>query len=105
MEHDGHEFLLQLLVKSYPDINDNYKFKISKVESTLCNDFGHTANNDGVCFDWSLRVQDSSSVKTISGVLHQVMDPRGECLQNYRCVNGCRKLNTSTKRCLCDTVI
>ena len=25
------------------------------------------------------------------------MDPRGEYLENYRCVDGCQKLNTSTK--------
>ena len=25
------------------------------------------------------------------------MDPRGECLENYRCVDGWQKLNTSTK--------
>ena len=31
------------------------------------------------------------------GMLHQLMDPRGEYLENYRCVDGCQKLNTSTK--------
>ena len=30
-------------------------------------------------------------------MLHKLMDPRGEYLQNYRCVDGCQKLNTSTK--------
>ena len=25
------------------------------------------------------------------------MNPRGKCLENYRCVDGCQKLNTSTK--------
>ena len=25
------------------------------------------------------------------------MDPRGEYLENYRCVDGCQKLDTSTK--------
>ena len=30
-------------------------------------------------------------------MLHQLMDPRGEYLENYRCVDGCQKLNTSTK--------
>ena len=25
------------------------------------------------------------------------MDPSGEYLENYRCVDGCQKLNTSTK--------
>ena len=30
-------------------------------------------------------------------MLHQLMDPRGEYLESYRCVDGCQKLNTSTK--------
>ena len=30
-------------------------------------------------------------------MLHQDMDPKGEYLENYRCVDGCQKLNTSTK--------
>ena len=66
-------------------------------ESTHCNDCGHTTNNDGVCIDWSLHLEDSSNVQTISGLLHQLMDPRGEYLENYRYVDGYQKLNTSTK--------
>ena len=30
-------------------------------------------------------------------MLHQLMDARGGYLENYRCVDGCQKLNTSTK--------
>ena len=30
-------------------------------------------------------------------MLHQFMDPREEYLENYRCDDGCQKLNTSTK--------
>ena len=30
-------------------------------------------------------------------MLHQLMDPRGEFLENYRCVDGCQKVNISTK--------
>ena len=30
-------------------------------------------------------------------MLHQLMDPRGEYLENYRSVDGCQKLNTSPK--------
>ena len=37
-------------------------------------------------------------------MLYQPMDPRGEYLENYRCVDGCQKLNTSTKA-VNDTVI
>ena len=29
-------------------------------------------------------------------MLHQLMDPRGEYFENYRCVDGCQKMNTST---------
>ena len=97
MQYDAHECLLQLLGKIYPNINDDCMFKINKLESTLCNDRGHTAINDGVCIDWSLHLEDSSNVQTISGMLHQLMDSKGEYLENYSCVDGCQKLNTSTK--------
>ena len=30
-------------------------------------------------------------------MLHQLMDPRGEYLENYRCVDVDQKLNTSIK--------
>ena len=72
-------------------------FKINKLESTLCDDCGHTTNNDGVCIDWPLNLEDSSNVQTISGMLHQLMDPRGEYLENCGCPDGCQKFNTSTK--------
>ena len=94
MQYDAHECLLQLLAKIYPNINDDCVFKINKLDS---NDCGHTTNNESVCIDWSLHLEDSSNVQTISGMLHQLMDPRGEYLQNYRYVDGCQKLNTSTK--------
>ena len=98
MEYDAHEYLLQLFGKFFPNINDDCMFKINKLESTLCsNDCDHTKNNDGVCIDWSLHLEDSSNAQTISGMLHQLMNPRGEYLENYRCVDGCQKLNTSTK--------
>ena len=90
MQYDAHECLLQLLAKIYPNINDDGMFKINKLESTLCNDCGHTTNNHGVCFDWSLHLEDSSNLQTISGMLHQLMDPRGEYIENYRCVDGCQ---------------
>ena len=77
MQYDAHESLLQSLAKSCLN-NDDCMFKINKLESTLCNDCGHTANNDGVCIDWSLYLEDSSNRQAISGMLHQVMDPRGK---------------------------
>ena len=72
-------------------------FKINKLESTLCNDCSHTANKDGVCIDSSLHLEDSSNVQTISGMSHQLMDPKGDYLENCRCVDRCQKLNTSAK--------
>ena len=67
-----------------------------RLESTVCNNCGHTANKNGVCIDTSLHLEDSSNVQTISRMLHQLMDPRGEYLKNYKC-DGCQRLNTSTK--------
>ena len=95
--HDGGmSKLLQLLLNIYPNINDDCMFKIDKFESTLCNKCGHTANTNGVCIVTSLHLEGSSNVQTISEMLHQLMDPREECLENYRC-DGCQRLNTSTK--------
>ena len=96
MQYDAYKCLLQLLAKIYPNIDD-CMFKIDKLESTLCNYCSHTTNNDDVCIDWSLHLEYSSNNQTISGMLHQLMDPRGEYLENYRCADGCQKLNASTK--------
>ena len=96
LQCDAHNCLLQLLQKFNPNINDDRMFKINKLESTLCNDCGHTTNND-VYVDWSLHLEDSSNVQTISGMLHQLMDLREEYLDNYRCVDGSQKLITLTK--------
>ena len=94
MQYDAHECLLQLLTKIYSNINDDCMFKINKLESTFCNDCGHTANGDGVRIDWFLHLEDPRNVQTIIAMLHQLMDPRWEY---YKCVDGCQKLNTSTK--------
>ena len=64
-------------------------FKINKLESTLCNNSCHNANNNCVCIDCSLHFEDSNNLQTISGMLHQLRDPRGEYLENYSCVDGC----------------
>ena len=97
MLYDAYECLLQLLAKIYPNIINDCMFKIYELESTLYNDFGHTANNDGVCIDLSLHLEDSGNVQTISALLHQPMDPREEYLENCICVDGSQKLNASTK--------
>ena len=57
--------------------------KLMNFESALCNDCGHTKNNDGVCIDWSLYLDNSSNHQTIRGLLHQLMvEIRGEFLEN-----------------------
>ena len=71
-------------------------FKIGKLESTLCDECSHNTNN-GVCFDCSLHLNNSSNNQTIGWMLHQLMDPRGEVSENYRCADGFQKTNTSTK--------
>ena len=38
-------------------------------------------------------------------MLHRLMDPRGEYLENYRYSNGCQKLNTLTKAVLSNALI
>ena len=59
-------------------------FKIINLESTLCNNCGHTANNEDLCIEWSLNLEDSSNIQAISGMLHQLMDPRGEILRKLQ---------------------
>ena len=76
MQYDAHECLLQLLEKIYPNVNDECIFKIDKLESTICNDCDHAANNDGICTDWSLHSDNSS---TIRRMLHQLMDSTYGC--------------------------
>ena len=80
MQYDAHEFLLQLFAEINPNIYKECMLKINKLESALCNDCGHATNNDGVCIYWSLYLEDSRSVQTISGILHQLVDPRREYL-------------------------
>ena len=75
IQYDGHECLIQLLGNIYPNINDDCMFKINKLQSAVCNDCGHTTNNEGACIDWSLQLENSSNVQTIGGMLHQLMDP------------------------------
>ena len=65
MQYDAHKCLLQLLANSYPNSNDDCMLKINKLGSTFFNDCGHTINNDGVCIDWSLHLEDISNVQAI----------------------------------------
>ena len=57
--------------------------KLMNFESALCNDCGHTKNDDGVWIDWSLYLDNSSNDQTIRGMLDQLMvEVRGEFLEN-----------------------
>ena len=71
------EQLLQPLAKVYPNINADFIIKIEKSESTLCNDCGHTSNNDGVFIEWFQHLLDLSNVQTILGMYYQFIDPKG----------------------------
>ena len=52
---------------------------------------------DCVCMDFFVHLEDWSNVQIINVIIHQLMDPRGEYLENCRCIGGCQKLNRSTK--------
>ena len=94
MQYDAHECFLQLLIKIHPSMDD-CMFKVDKLESTISNDCVHTTNDDGVCIYWSLHLADSSNFQTISGMLHQLMDLRGEYLENYRWLSKVEYINNA----------
>ena len=95
MQYDAYECLLQLLAEFTPILMMTAYLRLISYSQTFCIDYGHTAYHDGACTDWFLHLEDSSIVQTISGVVHQAMDPVGEYLENGRCVDGCQKLNVS----------
>ena len=68
IQYDTNECLQQLLAKIDPHPPTLMTaclrlIKLDKLESTLCNDCGHTTDKDGVCIDWSLHLEDSSNVQ------------------------------------------
>ena len=71
-----------------------------RLESTVCNNCGHTANKNGICIDTSLHLEDSSNVQIISGMLHQLMNPRGEYLK----IAGVSKIEYINKGSICHTI-
>ena len=60
MLNDAHECLLQLLGNIYLSFNDDYMFKATDA------------------------LRGFNNVYTISGMLNQLIDPKGEYLENYR---------------------
>ena len=83
------------ICRIYTNIDMTAYLRLISFSQTFCIDYGHTTN-DGVSTGYFLHLEDSSIVQAISGVLHQVMDPMGEYLENGRCVDGCQTLNVST---------
>ena len=66
------------------------------IELPHSNNCGHTTNNDGVCINQSLHLENWSNLQTISGMSHRLMDPREEYVESYRCADGCQIMNTLT---------
>ena len=95
MQYDAYECLLQLLAEFTSILMMTAYLRLISYSQTFYIDYGHTGYHDGAYTDWFLHLEDSSIVQTISGVLHQVMDPVGEYLENGRCADGCQKLNVS----------
>ena len=89
MQYDAHDSLIQLLEKIYPVIVDDCMFKVTTLESTVCQSCNHTIDKQETCNHLSLHLEDTSSLQTISGILRTVMDPHGMPLLNYRCDTFC----------------
>ena len=71
--------------------------ELMNFESALCNDCGHTKNNDGVCIDWSLYLDNSSNHQTIRGVATSVNGRNKGRIFRKLDVDECHKINASTK--------
>ena len=98
MQYDAHECLTQLLSKIYPGITDECIFKLTMLESTVCekDDCGKAINVDNSHNVWTVELEDTRNLQTVSGILNNVMDPRGRPLTDYRC-DGCQTINSCTK--------
>ena len=81
MQHDAYESLWQLFSKTYFSYNYLCMFKIKKLESKCCSDYGKTASNDGVGINWSLHFENLNIFQAIGGILLEFLDPRGEYLK------------------------
>ena len=96
MQYDAHECLIQLFEKIYPNIGDDCIFKVSTLESTVCENCGHSIDKSETCNHLSLNLEDTNSLQTISEILSMVMHPHGRPLLDYRCDN-CHSLGSCTK--------
>ena len=96
MQYDAHECLIQLLEKIYPNIGNNCMFKVGTLETTVCQNCGHSIDKSETCNHISLNLEDTNNLQTVSGILNMVMDPHGKLLLDYRCDN-CHSICSCTK--------
>ena len=54
--------IITLLSAHYCPQNFTSLLAINTLESTFFSDCSHTTNNDGVCIDWPLHLEDSSNL-------------------------------------------
>ena len=97
-QYDAHECLLQLLNKIYPVINDDCIFKLVKHEWTLCNACQLDTHMNVTSFDFSVPISDTTHLLTINDIVHDIMNPHGMPLNDYRCDRPiCQLVNSSTQ--------
>ncbi|MCH2406271.1 MAG: ubiquitin carboxyl-terminal hydrolase, partial [Nitrosopumilus sp.] len=104
-QYDAHECLLQLLGKFYPEIDNNCMFKVSWLESTICENekvIGnsriqpcfHRTENMINHFNLTLEVDATSSNQTITQLLNRLEN--SSLAEGYTCDN-CQFKDTSNK--------
>jgi len=95
-QYDAHECLLQILDKIYPSVTDDCLFKISMLESTVCqnNNCQHRAERSTNVIDLELNVISSGAIQTVTDLLSQPQVP--SLLEGYRC-DGCHAVGSCTK--------
>ena len=94
-QYDAHEYLIQLLQKFYPEVNDDWIFKISLLESTMCEgNCRHSTENTFSHTELGLQVEGSVNTETISEPLEKSQNPI--LLEGYRC-DKCGNVGTIRK--------
>ena len=102
-QYDAHECLVQLLQKFYPEINDDCIFRISLLESTMCEgNRGHSTKSTFSCTELGLQVEDSLNIETITGLLEKSQNP--VLSEGYQC-DKCGNVGTSRKADLVTYII
>jgi len=95
-QYDAHECLLQILNKIYSSVTNDCLFKISVLESTVCqsNNCQHRAERSIDMLDLELNIFPSGAVHTVTNLLNQPQIPSP--LEGYRC-DGCKVVGSCTK--------